>query len=361
MKPTKGQTMIVFAICLIALLSLVALGLDGANAFFQRRIAQKSADSASMGATQLLATRGGNGNATLENQVLQVVNRLAGANGADLKGQAFNTAIDGIDAYFLNSAGTVVGTKVGTNGGVPSTAVGVRAVVRRQSPAMFAQVIGIDQVQATAKSDAEIFQAGSADYSPGGGLLPIGVPQTVVNTTAPYDLWTPQNDFTGGSQYKGLLDYDSVTGAGYINDPADDSMNKPGAENYWSSYGYKGRIAKDNDVALVNGDLGHNVSSGLDFYIDNHAKYDNPMAPTANTKYAIVYVPIYQYPFAETQPSGTIHVIGFAAFKIYQKDVSSSSATGTWVSYVNLDGIPSGNLTSPTTYRGPVTIRMGDD
>jgi Flp pilus assembly protein TadG len=361
MKTTKGQTMIIFAICLVVLLSLVALGLDGANTFFQRRTAQKAADSASMGATQLLATRGGNGSATLENQVLQTVNRLAGANGADLKGHSISTAIDGIDAYFLNSSSAVVGTKVGTNGGVPATAVGVRAVVRRQSQAMFAQVIGINQVQATAKSDAMVYQASSADYSPGGGLMPIGVPETVCNTSAPYDLWTPQNGYTGGSQYKGLLDYNDVTGSGYINDPSDDSMNKPGCANYWSSYGYKGRIARGNDVGLTNGDLGHNVSSGLDYYIDHYAQYDNPSAPSQATKYAIIYVPIYQYPMSPSQPGGTIHVIGFAAFKLYQNDVSSSSANGTWVSYVNLDGAPSGDLTSPTTYRGPVTIRMGDN
>lgn len=357
---TRGQTMVVFAFSIVALLSLVALGLDGASAFIQRRLAQNAADSASLGGARVLAVRGGDGSATIEDQVLQTINGLAGSNYIDLQGQSVDEVIEDVEGYFLDADSNVTGERIGENGGVPSNAVGVRVRLRSATASLLAQVIGIDEVAAKGQADVLVYQSGYGQYSPSSGLMPIGIPEVIANTTAAYNMWTPQNSYTGSSEFKGLLNYNSVVGAGYVDDPADDDMNKPDAINYWTTYGYQGRIASGNDIALYNGDLGSNCAGGLRAFINSHAQYDDPLNPTEATRYAIVYVPIYEYPFSETQAEGTVHIIGFAAFKLYYNDVSSSSASGYWVSYVNAEGIPQGPVSDPVNYRGPITIRLSD-
>lgn len=359
-RKRNGQTTVLFALSVVALLSLVALGLDGASMFVQRRIAQNAADSAALGAARVLAVRGGNNSAGMETLVLETLNRLAASNQIDLQGNQLDEVTDTVEAYFLDSASNVTGERIGENSGVPANAVGVRVRPSKAVASLIAQVIGINQVGSAADSDVIIYQTGYSQYSPGSGLMPIGIPEVIANTTASYNIWTPQNGYTGDSQFKGLLDYDNVTGDGYVDDPADDGMNKPAAANYWSTYGYQGRIATGNDIALANGDLGNNVASGLRTFINNHAQYDDPLHPSEATKWARVYVPIYEYPFAETQPEGTIHVIGFAAFKLYYGDVSSSSASGYWVSYVNAEGIPQFPVSDPVNYRGPITIKLSN-
>lgn len=359
-KKRKGQTAILFALAVVAILSFVALGLDGASLLLQRRIAQNAADAASLAGGRVLAVRGGDSSATTEKQVLETVNKLAQENQIDLQGQPLDQVNPEVEAYFLDAASDVIGTKIGTNGGIPSGVVGVRVRPSKSTASLIAHVVGVDRVGAAANCDTLIYQSEQSQYSPESGLLPIGVPETVANTTSAYNLWTPQNGYTGDAQYKGLLDFNDVTGSGYINDPSDDSMNKPGSINYWTTYGFKGRIADGNDVGLVNGDLGNNCASGLRAYVNNHALYDDPLHPTAAGKYGIIYVPIYQYPIAENQASGTVHIKGFAAFKLYYNDISSSSASGYWVSYVDAEGIPGDVVSDPVHYRGPVVVKLSE-
>ena len=57
LSPERGQSLVIVALVLIALIGMLALAFDGGNAFFQRRIAQNAADAGALaGARELCVT-----------------------------------------------------------------------------------------------------------------------------------------------------------------------------------------------------------------------------------------------------------------------------------------------------------------
>ena len=82
--PHSGQTLALFAILVPGMLALMALGIDGANIFLEKRDAQGAADLAAVSGAKLLSV----GNAAAEN----LADEVGEANGYDKNTEVFPDA-----------------------------------------------------------------------------------------------------------------------------------------------------------------------------------------------------------------------------------------------------------------------------
>ncbi len=155
-----GQTLVLMALALTALLAGTALVIDGGNAFAQQRRTQNGIDaSAEAGATQL--ARRLSGVAITDGDVATAVNLTSTSN--DITSIA--------SAEYTDGAGVVIGT-VGS-GVIPASAQGVKVVGSLDFDTFIAGVVGINQWKATAQATAI---TGYAEESGFGGLIPFTLP-----------------------------------------------------------------------------------------------------------------------------------------------------------------------------------------
>lgn len=174
----RGQVLVLFAGGLLAIVAMVALVIDGGNAFAQQRSAQNAADSASeAGASMLvravMGVAAGAGTPTaaaLDASVLAAVNRSAASHGL----RPFDPGVAGNSgAYYtdirgnlLTSGGAVTGSttsaaRVGS-GSVPTCtmdcvagrAAGVNANGNKDVPTFVARAVGFSAFTASATATA---------------------------------------------------------------------------------------------------------------------------------------------------------------------------------------------------------------
>jgi len=160
----RGQTLVVFALALTALLAMVGLVIDGGNAFAQQRRTQNGADAAAeAGAVQLARRMVGlpGSDAQWDQRVLDAVNATSTANGITTMGTPQYTKVDG----------TPVGN-VGA-GSIPSDASGVLAAGSREFTTFVGGVIGISGFTASAEVTAV---TGYATEVAAGSLIPLALP-----------------------------------------------------------------------------------------------------------------------------------------------------------------------------------------
>ena len=156
----RGQTLVLMALALTALLAGTALVIDGGNAFAQQRRTQNGIDaSAEAGATQL--ARRLSGVAITDSDVATAVNLTSTANEI--------TTVD--SAEYTDGAGVVLGPVGG--GVIPASAQGVKVVGTRDFDTFIAGVVGMTQWKATAQATAI---TGYAESSGFGGLIPFTLP-----------------------------------------------------------------------------------------------------------------------------------------------------------------------------------------
>jgi hypothetical protein len=160
----RGQTLVIFALALVAMLSMVALVIDAGNAFAQQRRTQNGMDaSAEAGAVELarrLIGLPGN-DAQWDQRVLDAVNNTAAAN--DI------TTVE--TPQYVDFDGVAVGP-VGT-GSIPAGTRGVHAGGSRDFNTFVAGLIGLGTFTASAEATAI---TGYAEDSGVGGLLPVTFP-----------------------------------------------------------------------------------------------------------------------------------------------------------------------------------------
>jgi Flp pilus assembly protein TadG len=168
LRGNDGQTLVIFALALVALLAMVALIIDGGNAFAQQRRTQNGADAAAEAGAVELARRlaqlpptGPGEQAVWDGRVLAAVNATATANGLTVVGTPEYTDVDG----------AVLGL-VGT-GSIPDGTQGVRAAGSLQFSTYIAGVIGLNQLTASATATAV---TGYVDEVGRGGLIPLTFP-----------------------------------------------------------------------------------------------------------------------------------------------------------------------------------------
>jgi Flp pilus assembly protein TadG len=156
----RGQTLVLMALALTALLAASALIIDGGNAFAQQRRTQNGMDaSAEAGATQL--ARRLSGVAISDADVLQAVNVTATANDITVVASA----------EYTDRTGVVLGVVGG--GAIPANAQGVKVVGTRNFSTYIAGVVGMTQWNTTAQATAI---TGYAEGSGFGGVIPFTLP-----------------------------------------------------------------------------------------------------------------------------------------------------------------------------------------
>lgn len=177
----RGQILIVAVLALVAMISGVALVLEGGNAYAHQREAQNAADgSANAGAAVLAQLLGGA--AETDANVASAVSRMA-TNNLLTANTAYYTNITG---QLLTPAGVVTtdpaaAARVG-DGVIPAGAQGVHDAGSQDFGTTFARVIGINQFTAGADATAV------TGVLTGGAFLPIVIPVNIVDCSQAGDL-----------------------------------------------------------------------------------------------------------------------------------------------------------------------------
>lgn len=159
-----GQTLVVFALGLTALLGMVGLIIDGGNAFAQQRRTQNAVDAASeAGAVQLARRMVGlpGTDSEWDSRVEQAIQAVAQANGITAVGTPQYTDIDG------NELGPV------GDGSIPADTNGVHAAGDRTFSTFLSGVIGLGVFTASAEATAV---TGYAVEVSGGSVIPLALP-----------------------------------------------------------------------------------------------------------------------------------------------------------------------------------------
>jgi hypothetical protein len=181
-RSERGQSLPIIGLVFLGLLALAGLAIDGGNLFMQRRRAQNAADAASLAGTRLIAltiqTCDPIAMEALDNKIAREINRFAEQNGiSDTNGVAGDEVNDNVVGYYVDPDEARLGV-VGQTGEVPLSTSGVEVEVKDEHGTFFIMVVGIDKIPSSAQAMA--MTGVIHEFPAGGGLLPIAVPQMVV-------------------------------------------------------------------------------------------------------------------------------------------------------------------------------------
>ncbi|MEW5991734.1 MAG: Tad domain-containing protein [Chloroflexota bacterium] len=170
-SPAAGQALAVTAISFVALLAMVALVIDGGNAYAQQRMTQNGTDAAAEAGAVVLA------------------NRLVGLPVTDAMVWAAVTSVGNdndvtiTSAEYTDAKGDALGASVGA-GSLPSNAAGVRAYGNRSFSTFIGGIIGLTGLDANTQATAVSgYKQSTCDIAEGCALLPIT--PTFVETECP--------------------------------------------------------------------------------------------------------------------------------------------------------------------------------
>lgn len=167
----SGQMLAMTTISLVAMLAMVALVIDGGNAFSQQRITQNASDAAANAGAVVIAKN------------LLTLGETDAAVLAAVQTSAASNATTVIEAQYTDINGTNIGVTVGAapTSAIPVTAAGVQVVGRRTFDGYVAGLIGLGPFDATTQATAV---AGSlvevCPSSAGCAVWPVTFPVTTV-------------------------------------------------------------------------------------------------------------------------------------------------------------------------------------
>ncbi len=143
----QGQSLVMVALAIVALVAMVGLAIDGGYAYAQRRLIQNLADSAALAGAGKLR----DGLAyTTDAEVRRAIERYAGGNRPLLRDVHW-------EAYYTDTVDQQIGTiQVGDLGYIPPQARGVRVVAYAAFDTFFIRVLGINLGNVSASSVARI-------------------------------------------------------------------------------------------------------------------------------------------------------------------------------------------------------------
>jgi len=146
-KLERGQSVVMVALAIVALVAMVGLAIDGGYAYAQRRLIQNLADSAALAGAGKLR----DGLAyTTDAEVRRSIERYAGGNRPLLRDVHW-------EAYYTDALDQQIGTiQVGDLGYIPLQARGVRVVAYAAFDTFFIRVLGINLGSVSASSVARI-------------------------------------------------------------------------------------------------------------------------------------------------------------------------------------------------------------
>jgi len=183
-----GQALVIVALAIVALAAIVGLAIDGGRLYELRRQVQNGADAAAMAGTRELAQMISEcANPTPANDLLVAAKVLefAALNGVE------ETSPDGdVTAWYVDKNSAFLGW-VGA-GGIPSGSTGVVASLVATDTTTFMKVLGQEHIRAAGDATA---MAGPVTAM-GGGMLPIAVPEIIIDELNPGDIFNMKDDGT---------------------------------------------------------------------------------------------------------------------------------------------------------------------
>jgi len=364
----KGQAMLVIAGSIIALLALVALAVDGGNAYAQRRIAQNATDAAAIAGITTLgqifqANRYSDANGVhvgpiTTDQQQTIINAiravLAANNGVD----ALQSTNGGsFQAWYLGQDGQKFGTnQVGALTSVPfadgqnNGAQGLYIVTTASSETYFARVVGISRVTADANTTAMMGSVSSITRNASHGrtsgkLWPITIFSDTIHaapgqTTSLYDFddkYGPGN--WGIVCYQGvhcgnddvkeqfLNGFDPSTGVDLFKEVQNGGPTSVGDDAHYNFY------PVGND-----GDSSHSAwSTGVwqPVHTGNPVSASCDTLQTAAAEHWQVFMPISNRDNGGNGANNRFHVINIAGFIIQSVDCpgNANKIVGTFTGY----------------------------
>lgn len=180
----RGQSIILVAVALVALVIFVALAVDLSDAYYHRRTAQNAADSAALAGGGELA-RQINGDARNDRRIQTEMNDFAERNDIpDTNGIPGDEVNVNVEGYYLDRNRNRI-LQVGT-GVVPSDVWGIEAVTYITSPTYFAGIMGVHGLRLNA--DARVFFGAACGV---GCVVPVATHIDTISDLAPSDGYTP--------------------------------------------------------------------------------------------------------------------------------------------------------------------------
>ena len=146
----SGQTLVLVALMLTALIGLAALAIDGNHAYAERRRAQNAADAGALAGTRALwFAQHGVGD---ESAIQQAIHQIVEAQGIpDAGGQPGDAVNANVQAFYYISDTVQIPIPAGT---VPPNARGVRVVVQNPFRSFLAAVVGHAVLRVSAQATA---------------------------------------------------------------------------------------------------------------------------------------------------------------------------------------------------------------
>jgi hypothetical protein len=189
----KGQTLVIVAIAMVALVAMVGVVVDVGIQWANNRGAQNGTDAvAHAGAVVLLQHMSAGAGSTQTDATVE----------AAVAAMAAQVGVDVVSAEYTDHLGeTTIGADVGSGGGIPIGAQGVYVVATRSHETLLARVVGVDELSVT--TDAAAVAGPNTDpclIGQGCALLPITFPNTQVtcdgqNKAIPTELeWDLETD-----------------------------------------------------------------------------------------------------------------------------------------------------------------------
>jgi hypothetical protein len=317
-RQQRGQVLIVFALTVTSILAVVGLLYTFGLVLGQRRTLQTAADSASLrGTWQILQEVSSDD--FRDAQILSAVVTFATVpvNGLPAGGS--------LSAFYVDAAGTLLtpSVRVGTvpGGKFPFNARGVQVNLQNQVPTILPNFLGGGSVISVADNAAAT--ARPTIPMSAGLLVPIAVSKS--DMLLAYAGHTTYDLFAANAR---TLDLTRTKPDGLPANPALSYGTQATNAQFWSDGKHTGawQMTQPGVVDLADATYHAEIAAGLATNVTRQAL--NDASGAADPSYALVMVPVY-----DTLTLTSIHVVGFAQFKIRRDHLTSTSAVGVFVPY----------------------------
>jgi Putative Flp pilus-assembly TadE/G-like len=313
----RGQVLVVFALSLTSILAVIGLLYTFGLVLTQRRALQTTADAASLrGSFQVLQELASDD--LRDAQVLSEVVRFASLNGSVPSNSV-------LTAFYVDASGALLSPSVqvgsAPGGKFPSNARGTQITVQNQVQTILPNFLS--GWQAVAVRDNATATARPTTLTSAGLVVPIAVSNS--DALLAYSGHTTYNLFAANAR---TLDLTTTRRADLSANPALSYGSPATNAQFWSDGAHSGswQMTEPGTVDLADALYHAEIATGLGANVSRQVL--NDASGAADPAYALVMVPVY-----DTATSTSIHLVGFAEFKIRRDHLSAASAVGTFVPY----------------------------
>lgn len=164
----RGQSLVLVAAAMVALVMFVAVAVDLGNAYYARRTAQNAADGAALAGVSVMATGINKKDPKLDGDIKAEMNEFAERNGIkDTNGNPGDGENTNVEGWYVDVHGNRLPgePKVGAQekNYVPAGAYGVEAITHITPTAFFGGIFGVDGYPLQARAVSQLRLACSSD------------------------------------------------------------------------------------------------------------------------------------------------------------------------------------------------------